>query len=148
MKTLKKITLSQFCEQSSIPAKLIRAVVRQSGGWESFRDIAHDVANHGADAGYSGWTYCSDTCAFTKRNRDDIAQMAQEFAEQCGTGCASELVAGFNCLRGDVTRTDCSRVLYSNRGGDSDTRQTIENALAWFAVEEVARAYVDMVEND
>ena len=148
MKTMKKITLAQFCEQSSIPAKLIRAVVRQSGGWESFRDIAQDVANHGADSGFSGWIYYSDTCAFTKRNRAVIVDLAQQFADEIGDTGAIALVAGFNCLRGQVNAHECGRILYSARGGDADTRQTIENALAWFALEEVARAYVDAIEND
>ena len=57
--------LSDFVKQSTVPAKLIRAVVRQVGCWEDFQQIAKDVASHGADCGYNGFTYYVDTVAFT-----------------------------------------------------------------------------------
>ena len=31
--------LSDFVKQSTVPAKLIRAVVRQVGGWDNFTEI-------------------------------------------------------------------------------------------------------------
>ena len=68
--------LSDFVKQSTVPAKLIRAVVRQVGGWEDFQQIAKDVAGNGADDGYKGFIYYVDTVAFTKRNRRAILELA------------------------------------------------------------------------
>ena len=45
-------TLKEFTEKSHINESLVRAVVRQSGGWEDFKEKALDVANHGAYAGF------------------------------------------------------------------------------------------------
>jgi len=41
------MTKTQFCNQFS-HASLASAVIRQCGGWESFKEMAQDVANHGA----------------------------------------------------------------------------------------------------
>lgn len=43
-----QITLKAFIEASHINATLIRAVVRQAGGWESFVEDAENICNHGA----------------------------------------------------------------------------------------------------
>ena len=42
-------TLKSLVEKSHINEKLIRAVVRQIGGWESFTQSAPDITNHGID---------------------------------------------------------------------------------------------------
>ena len=47
MKETMQKTLKNFIEYSSINAELIRAVIRQSGGWETFQEIAPDIANYG-----------------------------------------------------------------------------------------------------
>ena len=52
---MKTITLAKLIESTNIPASLIRATGRQSGGWESFKEHAEDVTNHGASGGFSGW---------------------------------------------------------------------------------------------
>lgn len=41
--------LNQFVAKSHINDPLIRAVVRQSGGWEAFTGMADDITNHGVD---------------------------------------------------------------------------------------------------
>lgn len=62
------MNVTEFCNESHISAELIRAVVRQAGGWADFKEMARDVANHGADAGFHGFTYYHDTESFTKRH--------------------------------------------------------------------------------
>lgn len=47
-----KKTIKQFCEYSSIDVGLIRAVIRQSGGWQSFQESAPDISNHGIAGGF------------------------------------------------------------------------------------------------
>jgi len=52
-----KPTLKNLIVDSNIPSKLVRAVVRQSGGWQSFTESAQDVVNRGAESGFNGFSY-------------------------------------------------------------------------------------------
>jgi len=139
------ITLGKLIESTSIPASLVRAVVRQAGGWSSFKEMARDVANHGADGGFHGFIYYSDTEPFARRNREAIAEYAEQMASDIGEGGAVELVQGFNCFRnGKPSSAEVGRALYG-RAKEEDEHNVL-NALAWFALEEVSRAYADMLE--
>ena len=134
----------QFLETVNNPA-LARAVIRQLGGWDSFKESAPDITNHGISGGFHGFIYYTDTCGFTRKNRAAIASMVETMADDLGES-PLDMVAGFNCLKESVTASEVGRVLYSGRGGDPDARQLIENALAWFAGEEISRAYQDAIE--
>lgn len=136
-------TLKSFIEKTSIPASLVRAVVRQCGGWTEFKEAAADVARYGASGGASGFIYYAETVTFTKRNLAAILQIARELAESIGEGNEYDLIAGFNGLRGEFTAAEIARAIYSPR---DEGRQTVFNALAWFALEYVAQAYCDAVE--
>lgn len=133
--------LSEFVKQSTVPAKLIRAVVRQVGGWEDFQQIAKDVAGHGADCGYKGFTYYLDTVAFTKRNKRAILEFAADQDSEIESVGLVKFVAGFRCV--DETEDDIARALYAGRG---DAFQEVYNALAWYVLEEVCRSYVDLLD--
>ena len=109
---------------------LQNAVIRRVG-----RDSLRDVANHGADGGFAGFTYYSDTCAFYARHQSRIAALVEEMAYEMGES-PTHLVAGFRCLNGDYSEAEVGRTLYGPKKGH-DTQ--IANALAWFALEEVAR---------
>ena len=139
MTATKKPSLTNLIESTNIPESLVRAVVKQAGGWESFKESAPDISRHGIDAGFNGFIYYSDTIAFTKRNREEIVEMAKEQANDFGMGLV-EMIKGFNCLKG-VTEGE---IIDGLIGASEDTR--VPNALAWYAVEEVARAYCDMTE--
>lgn len=138
---MSKITMKAFIENSHVDASLIRAVVRQIGGWESFKETAQDVANHGADAGFSGFIYHSETVPFAKRNKKAILEYAKQLAHDIGDGNWLDLIAGFNCIK--IEASEVARAYYDPR---SEDRTQVFNALAWFALEEVARAYIDFVE--
>ena len=128
-------TTAQVIEQTNIPASLVRSVVRQLGDKESFRDIVRG----GIDGGFRGFIYYSDTVAFFKRNREAIRDMAREQAQDFGQDVVS-MVAGFRCLTDDYeTRESVARCLFGGRLTDDDTE--VANALAWYAGEEVARAF-------
>lgn len=146
MKTAPKNTLAALIESTGIPASLVRAVVRQLGGWQDFTSSAPDIASHGINGGFSGFIYYKDTIAFAKRNRADIASMAKEQASDFGTDPIS-MIQGFNCFRN--SKPDAASVSTALYGGRSqEDTDTVLNALAWYAGEEVARAYVDMTERD
>ena len=140
---MKTPTMKQFIENANIPAKLIRATIKQCGGWEEFTEHASDCVEHGANSGvFSGYIYYADTVAFTKCHKADILAYADEMASDIGEGSASALIAGFNCL--DLNVEGVAEAIYNPR---SENRQEVFNAMAWFCVEEVSRSYVDYLEN-
>lgn len=112
------------------------------GGWESFTQSAPDICRGGIDGGFHGFIYNRDTEPFAKRNREAIAQMAREQANDFGTGVI-EMIRGFGCFRHGTKPTDeeIGSALYA--GKDIDGGMSILNALAWYAGEEVSRAYCD-----
>lgn len=148
---------AKVIEESNIPPRLVHAVLRQLNG--DAKDSLEDIANHGVDGGFHGFIYYSDTIAFFKRNRKDIVALVHSMAEELGESPV-EMVALFDCLGGrsvrdakdsdrdhkrqEVTREwtpNVSRCLYGGRLIDDDIQ--VANALAWFAAEEVARAFVE-----
>lgn len=142
MKTQSKSTIAALVQSAgNIPENLIRATIRQSGGWGEFKEHAPDVTNHGADGGFSGFIDYTDTLEFTRKNRADIVALCEHLAEDIGESGPVALVRGFNCLK-DSTEAEVASTLYGK--GDEDTQ--VSNALAWFALEEVARAYCDTFE--
>ncbi len=131
----------QFVEKSNIPAKLIRSVIRQIGGWQEFKDTAIDICTWGAAGGFGGFTYYVDTVSFAKRNKADIETMLKDFADSVGEPFV-DCLTGFNCLKGEDT-CDILDGYYNPR---SDNQQMVYNALAWYALEEVCRAYCEACE--
>lgn len=118
--------------------ELIKAVIRQLGGKEALED----VYNHGADGGFSGFTYYSETCAFYKENKKVILELIMDMAIGLSED-AIEMIGKFKCLSNmNLAFYDIAKAL--DNKGDNDTITQVQNAMAWFALEEVAR---EMVEN-
>jgi len=137
-------TLKTFKAESSVPAPLVAAVVRQFGGWESFKESAQDVTNHGINGGFHGFIYYTDTVKFAKAHKADILAYARDMASDLGEPGAYSMIAGFNCFKGqDLTGDDVADAINNPR---HDEHTNVMNALAWFAGEEVCRSYCDMVE--
>jgi len=132
----KKPSLKALIESTNIPETLVRAAVRQMGGWESFKERAPDITRHGISGGFHGFIYYSDTIAFARRNRKAILELATQQAEDFGSGLV-EMIKGFSCMR-DSTEAE----IIEGLAGNTDETQ-VPNALAWYAGEEVARAYCD-----
>jgi hypothetical protein len=134
---------SKFIENSNIPASLIRAVSRQIGGWDSFTESAEDICNHGAGGGVGGFIYYTETVKFYRNNRKTILAVAEEMADSMGEDLLS-MIAGFNCLRQyKLTNNEVAQALYMSKGEMVDQ---VQNAMAWFALEECARSYCDCLE--
>lgn len=125
---------------------LTRAVIRQLGGKEALIDVA-SPKHGGADSGYVGFTYYSDTVPFFERQRKNILAVLEDFGDD-----PDAIVMRFPCLRLSkddheewrTYRSAVNRLLYSNRKVDWDKQEEImvANALSWFALEEVAREMV------
>jgi len=123
------------------PEKLARAVIRQIGGWPEFCERANDVASHGAAGGFAGFTYYSDTCAFAKRNKGEILEYAKEMASDLGESLY-RMIASFACLK--ISEGEAAEAIHNPR---SENSTQVLNALAWFALEEVSRRWVDLNED-
>ena len=140
-----KPTIKAFVQSGAtghIPSSLVRAVIRQSGGIASFAEDAESITNHGIDGGFHGWIYYKDTVAFTKRNKTAIMELCKDTADSMGMDNAYSLIASFGCAKG-YSPEEVAEAIHNSR---SEERTTVYNCLAWFAVEEVARAYCDMLE--
>lgn len=123
---------------------LTRAVVKALGGIDEARQSLKDVANHGADAGFCGFTYYSDTVAFYRKHRHQILARLEEDAEDCETPVEA-LVASFPVLcdyaESPMTSRELSRAIRQALCGvkdDAPMQVQVENALAWYALEAVA----------
>lgn len=143
--TKTKVTQSSLIESTNIPASLVRAVIRQMGGWESFTQSAPDICRGGIDGGFNGFIYTRDTESFTRRNREAIQQLASEQASDFGTSVA-EMIQNFGCFRHGTKPTDSEigLALYAGKDGGA----CVLNALAWYAGEEVSRAYCQLSDPD
>ena len=112
---------------------LKRAVMLQFGDSESFYESVPDIANYGASGGVSGFIYYDDTVAFAKRNKTKIMQCLEELSSDCGESIIS-MLSQWKCLKG-LTQREIMEGLYNPK---SDDKTTVYNALAWYALEEVA----------
>ena len=136
-------TLKQFNIDSNIDSKLLRAVIRQCGGWDSFKEMAEDVSNYGADSGFHGFIYYFDTCKFYDNNKRLIVEFAEQMADDYGQDVIM-FVFGFNCLKGSEKQDIINTLFKSKRYHET----SVANALAWFALEEVSRSYCDIMESN
>jgi hypothetical protein len=133
-------TLKSFVAKSHLSGALIRAVVRQIGGWEEFEGHADDITNHGIDGGFHGFIYYTDTVKFTTANKAEILAALKEQASDLGEDGVISSLSHFGCLKG-YSQEEIAEGLYNAK---SEHRTTIYNALAWYAGEEVARSYSDL----
>lgn len=136
-------TIKEFSSKSHINAALIRAVVKQCGGFDSFKELSHDVCNHGADGGFRGFIYYTETCEFFRLNREHIKLALCNMADDLGESMI-DMVRGFNCLgKDDYSVDDVALTLFADKRHENTQ---VANACAWFALEEVARSYCDLSE--
>lgn len=136
--------------------KLEQAVVRQMGyPKRTLNGIAKEeyllsnlssCSKYGADAGFSGFIYYSDTEEFYLKNKKIILEFARQQAWEIGYGSTVEMVSQFNALRrDDVSRYDVEQVLFFN-DKDNENWTAITNIMAWYALEEVSRIVSEEIE--
>ena len=131
----------EAADANGIPEKLAHAVIKSLGGWSDLKENAPDVAKHDADSGFSGFIYYNDTIRFARRNLPAILTMAENQARDCGSESVAAMIAGFNCLK-NSTVFEVEQVLM-HPSKDTDDAVMVLNALAWYALEEICRAYND-----
>ena len=135
----KKPSLKNLIDSTNIPASLVRGVVRQMGGWESFKQSAPDITRHGISGGFHGFIYHTETLRFAHAHRKVILEMASQQSKELGLGLV-EMIKCFRCMD-SATEAE----IVEGLAGKTDQTQ-VPNGLAWYAGEEVARAYCDMTE--
>ena len=136
------MTMKDFIKKSSLDGAIVRAVVKQLGGWTDAKESMLDIARHGIDGGFHGFVYYADTIDFFKRNKKSILAMADEYAREFGHAGALDLFSSFNCMK-EFSQDEIARAIYAGKG---DCKEQIMNCLAWFAGEEVSRSYYDICE--
>ncbi len=93
---------------------LTRSILRQLN-----REDLAEVARHGADAGWSGFTYHTDTLRFYAHHKADILKLAEDMASDLGEDMLA-MIASFGCLKNDkLTASQIGEALYSGRGDES-----------------------------
>jgi hypothetical protein len=138
-------TQDQFIKNSGhITPKLINSVINQFGGWETFTESAEHVSNHGINGGFGGWIYYTETHKFAMKNRKTIVELLEESAQSLGEDVVN-MVSNFGVFRTSKMDNEDKKDLYRFLGGGRPSKGTITNVMAWFAAEEVCRAYSDMV---
>jgi hypothetical protein len=146
--------------------KLVKAVLDNlSDDPDDALQSLKDVAEHGVEGGFPGFTYYTDTVEFYKRNKMAIVKLLQQEADDSGQDPV-QMVRRMNCVGDDYSPSEISKVLYGAmprerkvtekvmmkdlgdiiQGRQPRSRKKIEdvtpiaNCLAWFALEAVAHA--------
>lgn len=133
MTTLSKLTMNQVIKTSGFPAALFRAVIKQHGGWDAFKQSYGDIVRHGAAGGVSGFIYYTETSDFFARNRKAILDLLQTMANDQGESVFSTVVQ----LCGDSTDDEIAQTLY---GLKKEIYTDVSNRLSWMALEQAACA--------
>ena len=138
---MKKVTVKDMIENSSMPGKLIRSTIDQFGGFDQFKEQVNDVYNHGITGGFSGFIYYVDTVDFYKRNKKDILMFSMGESEEIDTDMI-EMFSGFGCMKDlDISKREIEEAVIFGKG---EMVEQILNCLAWYIAESVCRLYVDL----
>jgi len=118
------------------PLSLLQTAVINQLGYDELTEgcitTLEDIASHGADAGWEGFTYYSDTGEFYVENKAPILTALEEAVEAFGSDGVVSLVKTFKCAQ-DSTEDEIAQTLYS-----SEIDTYVAKCLAWFALEQVA----------
>ena len=127
--------------------KLLTYTVIEQLGYEELEDeelrsTLKDITNNGADGGFGGFIYYSETNKFARENMNLIMDQVKELADALGE-TPLEMISSFRCLQGDkIDPLEIASIIYERTSPESQadgTETVVLNALAWFALEEVAR---------
>lgn len=128
-------TIKQVISENGEYKTLINAVISRIG-----KDSIQDVNNHGAQSGFPGFIWYTDTYKFAMQYRKNIVRLLEETAEQFGEEIIT-MFANFGIFRNSPMDNDDKKDLYKYLGGGKPVQSTITNTLAWFALEEICRMF-------
>ena len=129
--------------------KLQQRVIEQlSGESELNEDNAstlNDIARYGADSGFTGFIYYSDTCKFFDDNKDLIMEQLLEDRASMGYNSLTDMLSSFRCFQ-DVDTYDIESFLIDSDDESNEEQTTLKNGLAWYAWESVAWQLEEQIE--
>jgi hypothetical protein len=110
-------------------------------------DVFKECSEHGADSGFSGFIYYSETIPFFIANRQDIVNHMEQTAAEFGTDIIS-MVQGFGVFRhsNKPTPSEVGRALWDSKEYQELT--TLYNVFAWYALEEISRTWYRYLEDN
>ena len=119
--------------------KLQQAVIEQLGYAElddEALQVLKDVCRGGADAGFGGFTYYTETCKFYDENKSLILHHLKNNYQYFGYDSLTMMVQSFNCFKD--YKNEVELFLLGLLDNEDDV-VTIKNGLAWYALEETAK---------
>jgi hypothetical protein len=140
---------------STFPERTVNNVIEAlgcplhgSGG--IFRELSAEFVyctEYGADTGFSGFIYYTDTTAFFMNNRTAIASRIERAAAELGTDIFS-MVQGFGvfCNSDKPSPSEIGKALWDSSQSYPEF-VSLYNAFAWYALEEVSRAWYRYLED-
>jgi hypothetical protein len=143
-------------QNSNFSKNTINNVIRAlgyplTGSGEIFSELSTEFENcaeYGANIGIPGFTYCSDTKAFFKANRQDIVNHMEITATELGTDIIS-MVQNFGVFRNSEKPTvgEIGKALWGS-SQSSPEFTSLYNVFAWYALEEVSNTWYRYLEDN
>jgi hypothetical protein len=120
-------------------------------GAESLKNLSGqlaDCARHGADGGFPGFIYYSETSAFFRQNREDIVHNIEQTAADMGEDVI-KFVQSFGVFRNAAPPTsgEIGRALWDSARLRDDLT-SLYNVFAWYALEEIAHIWYRYLEDN
>ena len=129
--------------------ELQQRVIEQLSGESELNEynasILKDIANYGADAGFVGFTYYSNTCKFFDDKKDLIMEQLLEDRVSIGYSSLTEMLSSFKCFK-DVDTCNIEAFLINSDNESNEEQATLKNGLAWYALETVAWQLDEQIE--
>jgi hypothetical protein len=122
--------------------------IRSKQDFIELSEVLTDCSKHGADSGFSGFTYYHETIAFFIKHRSDIVSHMENTAAELGTDIIS-MVQGFGVFRSSdkPTTGEVGKALWDS-GKIWGNLTNLYNVFAWYALEEVAHTWYRYLEDN
>lgn len=125
--------------------QLKEAIIEQLGydtiDNEELIQTLKDVCRGGGNAGWGGFTYCSEMLEFFQANKSLIVSHLKEQASALGYDSLIAMIKSFNCLKdSEVTEDEIGVIVYGN-DYEGEMSSSIIDALCWAVLEDLAFQY-------
>jgi len=141
-------------QSSGFSGRTVHSVILSLGHclWgteEDFKELSGillNCSNHGANVGFSGFIYYSDTIPFYKKHRHDIVSHMEQTAAELGTDIIS-MVQSFGVFHNSQkpTPSEIGKALWGSF--HKQDLATLYNVFAWYALEEISHAWQRYLED-
>jgi hypothetical protein len=117
----------------------------QRSAWKDFKELSRllaDCSKHGADAGFTGFSYYTDTVDFFIKHRQDIIKHMEHNAEQAGVDVIT-YVLNFTQYRNNkfaLTPSEIDKALWDITKIHSELTD-LYNVFSWYTLEEISQTW-------